>query len=433
MAKIYTDSEDADVNQLDFFSTPATNASIKKKRFVIYNPVSGITPNTRCIHFQIKPSSQYLSLPESLLWMRVKIRDKNGYAPTKDDNVWIINHFLRSMWKQVEVFIGGKLITPGTANFHFKAFIKALMYAVKTYGEKAKLSAAMFAEDTPGAHDTLNGDEDSFSNQGALTRHDIVKTGHSIEMEGTLGEDALEIPKLFLNGVPIDIKLYVNDKETILMADQVEREWKVEIEDCHMKMCHAEVSSGVIKAHAESLAKKILARYFFTQAVMNNYTMGSGQRTFSQTIFQGKVPQKIVVAMVDSDRYMGDYTKNPFKFHHFDVSNMAVLVNDVSTPARPLEMDFSKRHFAHAVNCLLQDNPNVIINHHSFDKGYALFVFDINSSINEDELPLQEGGTVRLEMQFDKAPSKAIQILVYGEFQSLLEVDEHRSVIYNPL
>ena len=137
--------------------------------------------------------------------------------------------------------------------------------------------------------------------------------------------------------------------------------------------------------------------------------------------------------MVSSDRYSGDYALNPFLFDHFHTSSMTVLVNDVSTPGRPLEMNFTKKQFASALCSLQRTHPNVLIKHDSFDQGYALFVFDINSSMNEGELPLQKSGTVRLEIQLDYALTQSVQVLTYGEFQSCLQVDNTRSVIYTPL
>ena len=430
MAKIYKNSEDADVEELDFFSIPNTNASIKEQRHVVIHPVSGITPNTTVLHFPIRPNAlTYLSLFRTLLYVRFKVRDQTGAHPTKDDNVWIVNHLLCSLWKQVEVFIGGKLITPGTANFHYKSYIKTLLYRLCTYGAESQMSPELWAADTKGAHDSLDGDP---TNEGSDMRKKWIR-GKSVEMEGRLNEDVLAIRKLLLNGIPIDLKLYLNRSETILMSDDPNKTWRLEIEDAYLKLCNVDVSSAIIEAHAKSLEQGILAHYFFKQATLNNFTLGVGQRNFSQTIFQGKVPQRVVIAMVSSDRYSGDYKLNPFNFEHFNVSNMAVLVNDVSTPAHPMEMNFKKHQFATALNSVLRTHPNVVIDHDSYDKGYSLFVFDINPSMCEDELPLQKTGTVRLEMQFQEALPKAIQVLAYGEFQSLIQIDNSRSVVYSPL
>lgn len=431
MAKIFKNSKDADVKQLDFFATPPTNTSMVDRRYLQFNPVNGITKNTSVLHFSIKPHSlRYLDLKNTLLWVKTKIRDAEGNVPAADDIVFPVNHPLRSMWKQVEVYVGGKLVTTGTANYHFKSMIKTMVHQMKDYGSKSRLMTEIFSEDSPDAHDSLNGDP---NNNGQLFRQGLFGGGETVEMEGKLNEDIFDIEKMLLNGVELDVKLYVNRDACSLMSNKSNKEFHLEIEDALLKVATVEVGGELIEAHSEGMKKGGKAVYFFTQAVLNNFTVAAGQNHFSQAIFQGKIPQRVIVAMVDSDRYAGRYDLNPFKFDHFNVRNMCMLVNDVCTPHRPMEMDFRKRQFSTALYSILRVAPNVLINHENFDKGFALFAFDINSSVNPHELPLQRGGTVRLEMQFATPLPNAIQVLAYGEYQQCIEIDESRSVVYNPL
>ena len=69
----------------------------------------------------------------------------------------------------------------------------------------------------------------------------------------------------------------------------------------------------------------------------------------------------------------------------------------------------------------------------SHDNGYSLFVFNVNSSHDEDDLALQNSGNVRLEVQFAKKLPESVQVLVYGEFQSCIQVDNARTIMYTPL
>ena len=63
----------------------------------------------------------------------------------------------------------------------------------------------------------------------------------------------------------------------------------------------------------------------------------------------------------------------------------------------------------------------------------TLFVFNVNSSHDEDDLALQNSGNVRLEVQFAEEVSEFAQVLVYGEFQSCIQVDNARTIMYTPL
>ena len=60
---MFKHSEDADVKQLAIFETPPTNTSVRKKCFLNFHPVLGITPSINMIYFSIKGHSpKYVDL-----------------------------------------------------------------------------------------------------------------------------------------------------------------------------------------------------------------------------------------------------------------------------------------------------------------------------------------------------------------------------------
>ena len=131
------------------------------------------------------------------------------------------------------------------------------------------------------------------------------------------------------------------------MSDNPQKEYRIVIEEAIFKCCAMDVGSGIISAHSKTLQEGRMAQYFFNQSQINNFTISQGQRNFSETVFQGKMPHKIVVAFVCSQRYKRNYSLNPFKFNQYNVNTMSVLISDVCMPHRPLEMNFQKgQHYA---------------------------------------------------------------------------------------
>ena len=128
-------SNDADVKELAVFEIPPTNTLVMERCFLNFHPVSGITPTTYVIHFLVKGLSlKCVDLQCSRLY-RCKIRDMDGGVPNQDI-VFPINHLLQSMWKEVEVFLGGKLVSSGSSNYHYKSMIKTLLYKCQNEGMK---------------------------------------------------------------------------------------------------------------------------------------------------------------------------------------------------------------------------------------------------------------------------------------------------------
>ena len=199
----------------------------------------------------------------------------------------------------------------------------------------------------------------------------------TFELEGMLNEDVLNLEKYVINGVYVDLKLYPSRSSFVLMSDNLQKKYRIVIEET---CCTMDVVSGIISAHSKTLQEGGMGHYFFNQSQINNLTIAQGQRNFSETVFKGKIPHQIVVAFVSSQKYNGSYLLNPFEFNQYNANTMSVLVNDVSMPCRPLEMNFQKGQFSSALCNVLRGHPNVIIDANSFDNGYSLFVFDVNSS-----------------------------------------------------
>ena len=145
-----------------------------------------------------------MDLQKTRLYVKCKIRDIDGGVPDQEV-VFPVNHLLRSMWKQVEVFVGGKLISSGSTNYHYKSMIKTLLNSCENEGMKQKLCTELFYEDTPGAHDSLNNNP---MNEGSYYRKRIAGSGNTFEMDGSLGEDVLNLENYIINYVDFDLKLY---------------------------------------------------------------------------------------------------------------------------------------------------------------------------------------------------------------------------------
>ena len=74
-------------------------------------------------------------------------------------------------------------------------------------------------------------------------------------------------------------------------------------------------------------------------------------------------------------------------------------------------------------------NKSSIIKCEDWDKGYALFAFDLTPDYDDDDhYPIIKHGNLRLEINFTQALPKAINILVYAEFDNIIEFTAERNI-----
>jgi len=72
------------------------------------------------------------------------------------------------------------------------------------------------------------------------------------------------------------------------------------------------------------------------------------------------------------------------------------------------------------------------ITREDYARGYTLFVFDLTPDDGEDDhYSLIKTGSVRLGLTFAEALRETVQVVVYAEFQNVLEVDRNRNVFYD--
>ena len=347
-----------------------------------------------------------------------KTKDKDGNALTVD-NVAPTNFLLHSLWSQLEIALQQKTITKIGDNHAHKAYIDALLSTSATQKNTGMMSQ-MFVKDTPGTLDetTPNG-----SNEGLYDRYHYTKDGQSVFMEGPLYDDLAEQDRYVLNGVPISISLWPNSSAFSLMADK--EGYKVVVEDVAVNMCCVEVDPGMLQAHNRML-KDSPALYPLEMSDIKTYNVPQGQQSlFVNDVYQGKVPDQLVVGMVSSEAYSGSYKKSPWNFQHFNLTSAGFYVDGKSVPSSPIETNFESGDVVQGYGSLLNLRQDLGITLAEYQKGYTLLAYNLKSGLITHG---PQKGSTRLELKFARPLPEAVTVIVYAKFPTVVEIDQARAV-----
>ena len=154
MSFVYSKSEECSKSELDLFSVPPTQVSLEKGLWIDHQPVSSVSDGGP-ITFLSPGTEDYVDLAKTILVVRAKVAKANGNDLDADEKVGIVNNFLHSLFKQVDVFLKEKQVTQATGTNAYRAYLETLL----NYGPAAKqfqLTAAMFYKDTAGKMDTAD-------------------------------------------------------------------------------------------------------------------------------------------------------------------------------------------------------------------------------------------------------------------------------------
>ena len=130
--------------------------------------------------------------------------------------------------------------------------------------------------------------------------------------------------------------------------------------------------------------------------------------------------------------------KKNFHAKNNGINFLAVYVDGRQVPAKPLQPNFETGHYVRSYVNLFsasgkqaQDEGNELTRD-DFGKGYTFFCFDLTPDACDGGcFHLVRKGNLRIEIHFATALTQTVNVVVYGEFEAVLEIDKGRNVIYD--
>ena len=240
--------------ELDLFSVPPTQVSLEKGLWIDHQPVSSVLDGGP-ITFLCPGTEDYVDLSKTYLVVRAKVTKANGNDLDADEHVGIVNNFLHSLFKQVDVFLKEKQVTQATGTYAYCAYLETLL----NYGPAAKesqLTAAMFYKDTAGKMDVTDPTlAAANANMGLKKRYAFNEESGVIEMAGPLFCDVFKTERLLLSFVDLKVILNRNVNAFCIMSDIDGGAHKVILTEAYLKVRKVKVSPSVSIAHELALKK----------------------------------------------------------------------------------------------------------------------------------------------------------------------------------
>ena len=220
------------------------------------------------------------------------------------------------------------------------------------------------------------------------------------------------------------------------MTDMVGGDYKLKIVEFKLLVRKAKLSSSVLITHAKGLQVGNF-RYPIHRVVCKTFTVPAGNLNCSQeNLFAGQLPTRIIVAAVDNDSYNGTFAKAFNNFKHLDASQVKLFIDGQHQFVRPIDVNYQTHHYLAGYTSLFNatgkhlKDEGLDINRDDYPNGYCLYAFDLTPDLGEeDHFNLSVDGTVRLDITFRTALARTINIIVYAEFENVIEIDRNRNVL----
>ena len=454
MASIHTED-------VALFSIPPYNYAEDDISWDLQGPSYIASAKESSIKFHIAGNStQYVDLSRSELYVKLSVRkrDDKEFNETLEESGVPINTILHTMWQTCDIELNKIMVSTSGNNYMYKAFIETLLN-YNYNAQKFQLQSLGFS------HDSKNFDATSYNeipvNNGFRERHNwfntkvknpkarpseenpdpnweeyIEKNFQACEFLGPFNADICNQGRIILNSVDIDITLKPTSDKFRLLTHPKGLSCFLEIEDIYLNVCKVDVADSVMIAHNSTLQSSN-SKYPIQETDIRTYEITANScKSVVENIYNGVIPARIIVAMVKSSAYCGEFHLNPLKFEAFDIQNATLFINGKQKPRRGFNFDIEENIFLEGMMSLYKstgkswENTDISIDRNSWPIGHALIAFDVDPTSSADFMYLGKPkfGHTRLELTFKRPIPENITLILYSLFPARVEIDQARNV-----
>ena len=315
---------------------------------------TGINP----MEFIIPKLDSFVDLNRSYFTMELQMKKSDNGNWVANEKLWPVNNLAHTIIKQIDLHLNGTLISPQSDTYHYKAFLETLTNFDTKDGKTVLRPQGWFNGLNPPDEWTAN-NTDTTSNSGAghsdyqnlaantksLLANMVAETAEYAggKVRHLVFKPHLEVfhtGKALVPGVEIKIKFHFNDPSLFLngvgKAGRLkEEDIKIRFHLCQLRLNETVYMNLVSQRHN----KKAVAMYPTIRSEIRTFSMENTKTRFEiRDLSQNRVPDRMIVGLLDSRPFNGAYTRDPFCFQKFDLISIKQIIKGEEYPYETLEL-----------------------------------------------------------------------------------------------
>ncbi|XP_067937309.1 uncharacterized protein F54H12.2-like [Watersipora subatra] len=411
------------------------HSSIDEGMHVEHIPTSSLQDAFPIKFFVSRDSNYYIDLSSSYLYLEINITNADGTDLPEDANVGPVDLIGQTVFRQIDLMINDVSISDSSNLYYYRSMIETLL-SHSDESKMSQLTMSMFVKDTAGQMDSLNGDNLSLEKR---KRKRLTEKRKTVQLIGKIHSDIFFQNRYLLNGVDLKLTLIKNSDKLILMSGGASG-FKLKIINASFFERKVKINDGIQMKHIKMLEKKLKpALYPIRRVTMKSFNIPSGSLSCNEAnLFNGILPKRIVIGMVDARSFEGYFEYNPFNFKHKNLKHCSLLVDGKMVHQKPFFTDFSNDQFLRSYFSLIEGTGKAFkdvgigIDRTEYAHGYSLLAFDLTPSLDDDgSFNVLKKGNIRFEAKFNSGLDVPVNVIVYAEFDAIIKIDKNRAVLPN--
>ena len=321
------------LSELDYFQPQVTQLSINSEYDRVFGPGQTIVQGGPIEFFVRGADGLYLDLNNSKLEVKLKITLENGNDIAQGDAVGPVNDLLNAMFQSIEMEVAGVLITDPNTKYAFRAIVENLINFNKLIAD-TRLLAEGWTKDTAAE---IGVTDAAGANRGLVARTAWFALSRVVTLIGRPHLDLFHQEKLIPANVDIKLRLIPNSNTFLLKTaapggNNPQVNYKLHLLSARLFIRTKEISPNLILAH-EKMLQSTNYSIPYNRIVTKILTIpnGTNQMEFDN-VYQGKLPDLVVVGLISDANMTGGYQRNPFNFGNFGLNYICMQANGELIP-----------------------------------------------------------------------------------------------------
>ena len=425
--------------ELDLFKLPSITNQVEKSTRITYRPLAALS-NESPIEFYITGSEdELISLNKTRLYLKFNVQYKpvGTENPKISDwkNLELCQNALNGIFKDVEITIGDKQVSSSCSTYSYISFFHTLLN--KSYCEKSTSGrAAHWFENSASITDNIS----TFRSEvirpvftDANSKGDTE--GQILEMIGSLDFDLATQPRPLPGAIPIRIKLYQHKSDFIFYTtDSDNFKPQLVLKDAYLSV-HKYKLTHIMQSALKNALRSSPLKYPITRREVKYFTVHSTSPSgIIDNAIVGQIPRRCFSVFIDNKNFEGSLSSSPYAFKHFNLIKMSCSVNGEQYPSRPYEFDFNSYLCMtpfQSIHDVLGIPNNFNYDYDTYKDNFPLIAFDLspdNAPGKAKYINMPKYGTMRIEFQFKSALTSTATLLLFCEYDNIIQIDNTGTV-----
>ena len=460
---------------LSLFGVPKTDVGYMGYRMVTIAPTTdGFVP----MEFVIQAMTDFVDLNRSYFFIELNL--KKGTDSSTDlasgDNVYVTNNLAHNLIKQFNIRLNGTLISPQSDTYPYNAFFQVLLNHNRDEGDTLLKpqgwvngldhAAKLAVKDVKGASGaTLNANlnPNQQKNLNALIHETQKYTEGKVTLFMKPYQEMFHTGKVLVPGVEIKMRLYFNDPDfytwSVGGVNKVAKHTSDSTLKVRFHLCQLRLNSSVYNSlTSQRSVQRLFAAYPTTRSEIRTFNMPKDQTRWEENnLFQGRIPNRLIVGLLDNRAFNGQVDYYPFAFQPFDLREIKQILKGEEYPYETLELNQPELNnslagffrWLRASGAWGDSVPSMLLpeewgtkkkvavdgtpKDEVADHNCTLYMWNNVGSgkANSPMLHPRLSGDLRLQFLLGTPAPDPITVVVYAEFEDILNIDPNGAVIYN--